>query len=75
MELRSCVFCEHFEHIEGSSCETCGFDPNNQCAITNKSGVFELSDDQLELCKTAMKCKFFKWHPDIVKLQKNVADK
>lgn len=72
-ELKSCVFCVNFEHIEGSPCDTCGYDAYNRCAVSDKSQFYKLDDSsQKALCVIAMNCSFFEWHPEIQELRKEV---
>jgi len=66
--LKSCSFCEHLETMGGSGCETCYIEPYKSCALSNKTKQYRLEDEPKDLVVVAMKCKFFKWHPDILKI-------
>jgi hypothetical protein len=68
MEIKSCAFCKHMEHHEGSSCATCGYDPYDACSISEKTKVYTIQGSQKDLCVIAMKCPFFELHPEIQEL-------
>ena len=70
-EIKSCVFCEHFDHDEGHGCDTCGFDPSDSCTKSEESGVHDLTyKTQGERIKISMKCPFFQWTPEILEIMK-----
>lgn len=68
-EIRSCSMCKHFNHHEGSGCETCWQNPWDSCDLSDKTNQYTFDDESaVDLCVIAMRCKFFEWHPEIAAL-------